>query len=201
MIQLASYLQYEGGLTQHARGFARALNRYERTELLDWAGVKRLGGKTLRSRWRRLFPSDSVGISLGAIDRTPMFDTRYRVAFCAWETTRIPEPTLSFLRRADMVWTMSSWGREILEAHGVPAEKIGIVPAGVDTTRFVPARSARPADSVFRFLCVAKWEERKGTAGLVRSFAEEFDAAEPVELVLHCGTAWRRERDFRREVA
>ena len=79
--------------------------------------------------------------------------------------------------------------------------EIQIVPAGVDTTRFLPLPSGRPADSVFRFLCVGKWEERKGSAGLVRAFAEEFDPAEPVELVLHCGTAWRRERDFRQEIA
>ena len=199
MIRIASYLDNEGGWARHATAFALALNRHERTSLVDWLDVQR-PGRVLRA-CRRIFPSDSVGISMGAIDRTMRLDTRYRIVFCIWETTRIPPPVLFHVRRADMVWTMSDWGRELLEAQGVPAENIRIVPAGVDTVRFQPPAAGRSPDARFRFLCVGKWEERKGSAGLVRAFAEEFDPLEPVELVMHCGASRSRGRDFRREIA
>src|SRR5262249_34969106 len=40
---------------------------------------------------------------------------------------------------------------------------------------------------LFRFLCVGKWEERKGTAILTRAFRDEFHPEEPVGLLMHCG--------------
>jgi len=185
MIQIAAFLDREGGWLRHATGFARALNRREATELVDW----REGGTASAARraWRRLAAPRSVGISMGSIENTPQMATRYRIAYFIWETTRIPERKLAFLRRADMVWTMSDWGREILRAHGVPAGKIRIVPAGVDEIEFRPSTARRAEDGIFRFLSVGKWERRKANAELVRAFAEEFAPSERVELLLHCG--------------
>jgi len=201
MIRLAASCGWEGGWGRHARCFASALDRHEPTELVDLDTPPAKGPKAWIERSRLRFSMDSAGISLGALEHTPTLGTRYRIAFCTSETTAIPIPHLFYLYRADMVWSMSSWGRELLERHGLSAEKIRVVPAGVDTTVFTPPLSERQRGKLFRFLCVGKWEERKGTADLVRAFSEEFDPAEPEELVMHCGTSWARKLDFRQEIA
>jgi glycosyltransferase involved in cell wall biosynthesis len=56
-------------------------------------------------------------------------------------------------------------------------------PKASPPTLFTPA--ARPPEGPFRFLCVGKWEERKGIAGLARCFSTIFGSEEDVELLLH----------------
>ena len=201
MIRLAAFCDQEGGWSRHALCFAAALDRLEPTVVREPGGATGNFVKGWIDRSRLRISRDSVGITLGAVDRSHMLDTRYRIVFSAAETTRIPQPLLPFYFYADMVWTMSAWGRELLERHQLPPERIRVVPAGVDPKVFAPASSARPRGDVFRFLCIGKWEERKGNAGLVRAFAEEFDPCEPVELVMHCGTSWTRAIDYRQEIA
>ena len=202
MICIVSHTASEGGWASHAASLAQALDRHEPTALMDLHERAETPLRSAIRRWRVRRSPRSVGIALGAVEQTTWLPTRYRVAFGVAETSRIPRRTLLHLQCADMVWTMSRWGCELLEANGVPADRIRIVPEGVDTTRFVPASGAGSRrDGVFRFLCVGKWEARKGTADLVRSFAAEFHWSEPIELVMHCGTSWPRRRDFKREIA
>ncbi len=184
MIRVAAHTRGEDGWGRHSRGLAGALARREPTELIDFADL----GEARPSLWRRLSPSrrPSVGICLGEAHRTFSLEARYRVAYHVGETTRIPPDTLFFLQRADMVWTPSHWGRGILEAHGVDPGRIGVVPEGVDGAIFRPPEAPRALSGPFRFLCVAKWEERKGSADLVQAFLDEFRAGEPVELVMRC---------------
>jgi glycosyltransferase involved in cell wall biosynthesis len=184
MIRIAAHARGEDGWGRHSRGLAGALARRERTELVDFQDL----GAARPSFWRRLSPSrrSSVGICLGEAHRTFSLDSRYRVAYHVGETTRIPRDTLFLLQRADMVWTPSQWGRGILEANGVEAGRIGVTPEGVDCAIFRPPDGPRARSLPFRFLCVAKWEERKGTADLVQAFLDEFRAGEAVELVMRC---------------
>jgi glycosyltransferase involved in cell wall biosynthesis len=183
MIRIAAHARGEDGWGRHSRGLANALA----AELVDFGDLR----AERQSFWRRLAPSwrSSVGICLGDVYRTFALDARYRVAYYVGETTRIPRDTLFFLERADMVWTPSHWGRRILEAHGIAAGRIGVVPEGVDAGLFRPPDAPRARATKFRFLCVAKWEERKGTADLVEAFRDEFPAGEPVELVMRCDPA------------
>jgi glycosyltransferase involved in cell wall biosynthesis len=186
MIRLAAFTGHEDGWGRQSRALAKELARHEPTELVD---LER-GRPAPLPLWRRLQPSfrKSVGIVLGAVEQTFALPARYRVAYYVGETTRIHATALYFLRRADMVWTPSHWGRRILEAHDVPRERIGVAPEGVDSAVFVPSPDDRRGE-IFRFLCVAKWEERKGAADLVRAFRDEFRPGEPVELAMHCGPA------------
>jgi glycosyltransferase involved in cell wall biosynthesis len=187
VIRIGAFTRREDGWGRQSRSLAAALGDYEPTELLDWEDPE----PAPRPFWRRWQPSwrRSVGISLGAAERTFALGARYRVAYHVGETTRIRPTARYFLERADMVWTPSQWGRAVLVSNGVPAARIRVVPEGVDASVFVPPPSGRPCGPVFRFLCVGKWEERKGTADLVRVFRDEFRPGEPVELVMHCGPA------------
>jgi glycosyltransferase involved in cell wall biosynthesis len=100
-----------------------------------------------------------------------------------------------------MIWTPSQWGRGVLVSNGLAAGRVRVVPEGVDASVFRPVPEGQQDAPVFRFLCVAKWEERKGTAELVRAFREEFHSGEPVELVMHCGAALNTGAAVRRALA
>jgi len=113
----------------------------------------------------------------------------FRIAVVVWETTALPRDKRFILESMDHIWTPSQWGKRLLVENGLRPEQVFVVPEGVDTNLFYPAdaaeeeaRSSRP----FRFLCVGKWEARKGIEDLIRSFAEEFREDEEVELILHC---------------
>jgi glycosyltransferase involved in cell wall biosynthesis len=111
----------------------------------------------------------------------------YRIGFVVWETTRIPRSKLRVLQTLDELWVPSAWGRAILMANGLSPERVHVVPEGVDPETFRPSEpGARDSASPFRFLCVGKWENRKGIADLARAYSREFEASEPVELILHC---------------
>jgi glycosyltransferase involved in cell wall biosynthesis len=95
-----------------------------------------------------------------------------------------------------------SGGRQLFVAMGLRAESVRVVPEGVDTELFCLAPpGSSPPRATYRFLCIGKWESRKGTAELVRAFVEEFDASEPVELVMHCHNVYRSGFDVGRAIA
>lgn len=173
-----------GGWGTHSQNFARALARDHVVRAIAWDG---------ESKATHLPDSDvvvaapdpttDIAICLGPLDRTDEVVGRYRIAFFAWETTRIASRHRAVLQGFDEIWVPSNWGREVLQANGFSSETIHVVPEGVAIDLFTPA--TRPPDGPFRFLCVGKWEERKGIAGLVHCYRSTFAAEEHVELVLH----------------
>ena len=122
---------------------------------------------------------------------------RYRIGFMVWETTVVPERKLRVLRTLDEVWVPSQWGRLVLLENGLPEDRVHVIPEGVDPLIFRP-KEATPDDMTrpFRFLCVGKWEVRKGVADLALAFAREFGPVEPVELILHCFNPYLRGFDI-----
>ena len=146
------------------------------------------------------FP-DGVGIALGSVAFLPYAIGTPRILSTVWETHQFPEPHLRVLRAADQLWVPTEWGRQLFMAIGIRAESVRVVPEGVDTDLFCPAPPGdAPRRETYRFLCIGKWEVRKGTADLVRAFVEEFDASEPVELVMHCHNVYRSGFDAGRAI-
>lgn len=108
-----------------------------------------------------------------------------RIAYTVWEASRLPDDWYGPLARADRIWTATPWGRRVLVANGFAAERVDVVPEGVDTRLFHPAvPPALPRSGRFRFLAVGRWERRKGMADLVSAFDAEFGAGDEAELVL-----------------
>jgi hypothetical protein len=112
-----------------------------------------------------------------------------RIAFVVWETTILHAPKIAALKVMDEIWTPSQFGRRLLIANGLDADRIHVVPEGVDPDVFRPRERERGARR-FRFLCVGKWEQRKATDLLVDAFCDEFAGDESVELVMHCWNPW-----------
>jgi glycosyltransferase involved in cell wall biosynthesis len=73
----------------------------------------------------------------------------------------------------------------VLTAHGIAADRIRIVPEGVDGARFhahgrQPRTSARP----FRFLTVGKYEQRKSIDQTIEAFAQVYANQPYAELII-----------------
>lgn len=158
----------------------------------DWP----LGGLRLRG----CFPSTRHP-SVRAVLCTPpasvqlaSFHGYRRIAFTVTEVDRVRPQNVRALNECDAVWVPSSWLADVLRGSGV-AVPLYIIPGFVDPEIFRP--DARPLPALmgtdrFRFLCVGKWEARKGFDVLLRAFAEEFAPTEPVELVVRTGVLFHQ---------
>ncbi len=195
MIHLSSHFHRLGGWGSLARGFANALDRLETVIAHSWDAP---------STWDGSVSVDEIGIGLGPWQNIPYTVGHRRIAAVCGETSLVPEELLANLTTMEQIWVPTAWGRQVLEQSGVPAGKLRVVPYGVDGQVFRPARARTHTDRSsrpFRFLCVGKWERRKGTEGLVRAFCRAFKSTAPVELYLHCDNPYRPDLDVATEVS
>ena len=112
----------------------------------------------------------------------------YTIGRTMSETDGIPEEWVRRCNLMDEVWVPTEFHRKIFEDSGVAKDKIVVVPEPVDTDFFSPeaATEIRFLSSIkaFKFLAVAKWEERKNFKTLVKVFTEEFSADDDVALIV-----------------
>ena len=106
----------------------------------------------------------------------------YKIAYNVWESTLYPEDFFNRLFYFDEVWVPSKWQFDCLVAQGYPAEKISIVPEGVDVEVFKPIKKFPPREKT-RFVYFGRWDYRKGTTEVLQAFAEEFKDEDDVELI------------------
>jgi len=179
-----------GGWATHAKNFISSLSKLEEIALIGWEPpvADEVSPQVLAMLENGLrLSKNNTGLAIGPMEKMTRIIGRKTIAYTVWETTRIPRQKLSCLDQVDEIWIPSSWGKQVLIENGVRANKIRVVPEGVDTEFFKPAQQDRASRSAsFKFLHVGKWEERKGVKELIRSFCEEFSPREEVELILHC---------------
>ena len=86
----------------------------------------------------------------------------------------------------DAFWVPSNYVRQVYVDSGVPAEKVHVLPNGIDPEIFRP--EAKPlklaTKKSFKFLFVGGTIFRKGPDLLLKAYAETFTAAEDVCLVI-----------------
>lgn len=92
------------------------------------------------------------------------------------QTLQFPSRTPSMDRRleteldlADHILTYSSFHRDSFISMGVPAEKVLVVPLGVDIDAFCPG-DTRSNDDIFRVIFVGQLSQRKGLSYLLEGF-------------------------------
>ena len=127
---------------------------------------------------------DDINICFVAANIHEHFRGR-NIQWVVFESTRIPATIQPAIQGADQVWVPSAWGHSVLTAHGIHADRIRIVPEGVDGARFHahgrrPRSTARP----FRFLTVGKYEQRKGIDLTIEAFARVYANQAQAELVI-----------------
>src|SRR5215470_15362938 len=81
-----------------------------------------------------------------------------------WEFGSIPVKWVDGLKCVDELWVPSNYVRDCYIQSGVPAEKVAVVPNGVNTARFYPdvSRASVPTTKSFKFLFVGGTISRKG---------------------------------------
>ncbi len=104
-----------------------------------------------------------------------------------WEFGSLPRAWLhSMTLEADAVWVYSSYLRECYQRSGVPAERLHVVPLGVDPTLFHPDATPRTlrTSKRFKFLFVGGTIHRKGIDLLLDAYHAAFTARDDVCLVI-----------------
>jgi glycosyltransferase involved in cell wall biosynthesis len=116
--------------------------------------------------------------------------SRRWIAFQPWEFGSMPLEWLAPLRdRADDVWVYSAFNRRCYVADGIPAERVGVIPLGVDGKTFRPDATPNPrilrgTRKRFRFLFVGGTIHRKGIDVLLRAWTRAFRREDDVCLVI-----------------
>ncbi len=136
----------------------------------------------------------------GPLSRPPEFTIRHRwppdlrpasdgrlVVMQPWEFGSTPRDWLRpFTEDVDEVWVPSRFVRDCFIADGVPAERVHVIPLGVDVARFRPDAPPLPLRTRkrFRFLFVGGTIGRKGADILLDAFARAFTSDDDVCLVI-----------------
>ncbi|MEI6422052.1 MAG: FkbM family methyltransferase [Lentisphaerota bacterium] len=126
-----------------------------------------------------------VHIVLVEMDNHYFYDNYegYKIAYNVWETTRYPDHFFQRLFYFDEVWVPTQWQYDCLIEQGYPSYKIFIVPEGVDIDLFKPIEKVPPKEK-FRFLLLGRWDYRKATTEILKTFGETFKGLEDkVEMI------------------
>jgi glycosyltransferase involved in cell wall biosynthesis len=109
-----------------------------------------------------------------------------RIGRAAFWTDRLPARWVEPCNALDEIWVPSYFHREAFLVSGVSAEKIVVLPPGVDTELFRPGCSPLPIPHRrgFTFLAITDPHDRKGMSLLLRAFLQEFKACDDVSLLL-----------------
>ena len=110
-----------------------------------------------------------------------------KIAYNVWESTLQPEHFFNKLKEYDQIWVPSQWQAECTIAQGMPADKVKVVPEGVDVKTFYPEDPKTVLDYVdgrFKFVVFGRWDYRKSTKELIETFLKEFKPEEPVDLII-----------------
>jgi glycosyltransferase involved in cell wall biosynthesis/tetratricopeptide (TPR) repeat protein/SAM-dependent methyltransferase len=104
-----------------------------------------------------------------------------------WEFGSLPKQWVDVMRsKVDEIWVPSSYVRECYIRSGVPADRVYVVPNGVDARRFRP--DIPPLELAtrkhFRFLFVGGTIWRKGPDVLLDAYLRTFTAEDDVCLVI-----------------
>lgn len=104
-----------------------------------------------------------------------------------WEFGSIPKEWVGpMTTNVDEIWVPSSFVRDCYLRSGIPADRVHVVPNGVDVDKFHPAAPAYPLQSRkrFKFLFVGGTISRKGIDILLDAYARTFTADDDVCLVI-----------------
>jgi glycosyltransferase involved in cell wall biosynthesis len=105
----------------------------------------------------------------------------------------LPPEWIAALEQADGVIVPSEFDRRVFARH---LPKVFVAGQSADAMVFKPDATARAeaAPERFSFLYVGSYSFRKGVDLLLEAFLREFSPQEPVELLLHCPGASRKDQ-------
>jgi len=113
----------------------------------------------------------------------PRIEAPFRIIYTMFESDKIPDDWMDYLKAADEVWVPSHWCQGVFEKAGI---KPKVMQLGYDETTYtyVERTLARQNRRDFTFLHYNAFNIRKGFAEVFKAFVEEFEKTEPVKLIL-----------------
>lgn len=120
----------------------------------------------------------------------------YTIAYNVWESTLQPDHFFKRLLEFDEMWVPSEWQKECTIKQGYPAEKIFVIPEGVDVDTFFPEKTEHQLTSDpnrFTFGLFGRWDYRKSTKEIIETFLKTFDKDEPVDLIVSIDNAFPKD--------
>lgn len=113
-------------------------------------------------------------------------NSKHRGVIYNYETNIWPAQWKNYYHLVDYFFPSSNFSAEVFVNNGVPADKIFVIPHGVDTLRFNP--NIEPiklrTKKKFKFVSVTAPHLRKNIAGLLETYCEAFTKNDDVCLVL-----------------
>jgi glycosyltransferase involved in cell wall biosynthesis/predicted HAD superfamily hydrolase/Tfp pilus assembly protein PilF len=103
-----------------------------------------------------------------------------------WEFGSLPQDWVQRSRDVDEFWLPSNYVRNVYVESGVPAEKVFVVPNGIDPEKFQPSAAPLKLATAkkFKFLFVGGTIGRKGPDLLLKAYLQNFTRADDVCLVI-----------------
>lgn len=161
-----------------------------------WVGDNQLKDFPVYTKWPNPGEAD-VNVVLNETNHAYFYSnigSKYTIAYNVWEATRQPKDFFERLMQMDELWVPSGWQRDMTIEQGYPAEKITVVPEGVDGETFKPLKkTAKKSGEPFRFAIFGRWEPRKATTEMIGAFLTEFAKDEQVELILSVDNQFARD--------
>ncbi len=113
------------------------------------------------------------------------FKGKFKIAYNVWESTKQPQVFFDAILQFDQFWVPSEWQKQVTIDQGYPADRIFVVPEGVDVKKYYPDIDLDAYDdNRFKFLIFGRWDHRKSTKELIETFLKTFDESEPVDLIM-----------------
>lgn len=130
-----------------------------------------------------LFEHD-VNLILSEVNHYYFYDNYLgpKIAYTVWEATKYPNSFFEKLKEFDQVWVPTKWQAELTVKQGIEAQKVKVVPEGVDGSIFFPETCEKK--DKFTFLILGGWCNRKSTQETIRAFKNVFGSNEKVQLIL-----------------
>jgi autotransporter strand-loop-strand O-heptosyltransferase len=109
-----------------------------------------------------------------------------KVAYNVWESTRQPEQYFNRILEYDQFWCPTEWQKIVTIEQGYPADKVFVVPEGINPDRFRPNRKVKSLiEDKFVFVLMGRWDYRKSIKEIIEAFSNEFKANENVALIIN----------------
>ena len=159
---------YFQSVTSKGRGDGYGTSAKHMLEALHEAGVK-----TSES-----FNNQNIGLLYHSPYSIMRMETRFRILFTMFESSKIPDDWKDILKLADMVIVPSTWCQEVFGRAGVETR---VVPLGYDDKVFKYIE--RPERKPFTFLHYDAFNTRKGHFEVFNAFEKAFGNSDKVKMI------------------
>jgi glycosyltransferase involved in cell wall biosynthesis len=111
----------------------------------------------------------------------PDIDASYNIAYSMFETNVIPDNWIKFYNEFDEVWVPSTFCEKAFDRRSLKCV-VRVVPFGINLETF--SKCTKKCSSIFTFLSVGTWIDRKGWDILINAYTSEFIGNFQVKLCI-----------------